>query len=126
MESRSGISDRMHYRHEAIGIDAFDRFGMEFSQRRDYNIMNSLLETLRTRKGSRVAQLVPSFLLCFLTLTVYVRFPPGVVNTVPSYGSVGGAALAAHMDVDKVAFTGSTVTGRKIMEAAAKSNLKKV
>lgn len=54
------------------------------------------------------------------------RFPPGVVNTVPSLGSVGGAALASHMDVDKVAFTGSTATGRKIMEAAAKSNLKKV
>ncbi|KAF8627238.1 hypothetical protein AX15_004472 [Amanita polypyramis BW_CC] len=53
-------------------------------------------------------------------------FPPGVVNTVPSYGNVGGAALAAHPDVDKVAFTGSTVTGRKIMEAAAKSNLKKI
>ncbi|KIY46641.1 NAD-aldehyde dehydrogenase [Fistulina hepatica ATCC 64428] len=53
-------------------------------------------------------------------------FPPGVVNTIPSLGSVGGAALSAHLDVDKVAFTGSTVTGRKIMEAAAKSNLKKV
>jgi aldehyde dehydrogenase (NAD+) len=48
------------------------------------------------------------------------------VNTVPSLGPVGGAALAAHIDVDKVAFTGSTLTGRKIMEAAAKSNLKKV
>jgi aldehyde dehydrogenase (NAD+) len=45
---------------------------------------------------------------------------------VPSLGLVGGAALAAHPDVDKVAFTGSTITGRKIMEAAAKSNLKKV
>lgn len=55
-----------------------------------------------------------------------VRFPPGVVNTVPSLGSVGGAALAAHLDVDKLAFTGSTITGRKIMEAASKSNLKKV
>ena len=54
------------------------------------------------------------------------RFPPGVINTVPSLGSVGGAALAGHKGVDKVAFTGSTVTGRKIMEAAAKSNLKKV
>ncbi|TFK28821.1 NAD-aldehyde dehydrogenase [Coprinopsis marcescibilis] len=53
-------------------------------------------------------------------------FPPGVINTVPSLGAVGGAALAAHPDVDKIAFTGSTVTGRKIMEAAAKSNLKKV
>lgn len=55
-----------------------------------------------------------------------IRFPPGVVNTVPSLGVVGGAALAAHMDVDKVAFTGSTATGRKIMEAAARSNLKRV
>jgi len=55
-----------------------------------------------------------------------IRFPPGVVNTVPSLGAVGGAALSSHMDVDKVAFTGSTITGRKIMEAAAKSNLKKV
>lgn len=54
------------------------------------------------------------------------RFPPGVVNTVPSFGAVGGAALSSHMDVDKIAFTGSTITGRKIMEAAAKSNLKKV
>lgn len=48
------------------------------------------------------------------------------MNTVPSLGSVGGAALAGHLDVDKVAFTGSTATGRRIMEAAAKSNLKKV
>ena len=48
------------------------------------------------------------------------------MNTIPSLGSVGGAALSAHMGVDKVAFTGSTVTGRKVMEAAAKSNLKKV
>ncbi|KAH9921482.1 NAD-aldehyde dehydrogenase [Epithele typhae] len=54
------------------------------------------------------------------------NFPPGVVNTVPSLGPVGGQALSEHRDVDKVAFTGSTVTGRKIMEAAAKSNLKKV
>ena len=55
-----------------------------------------------------------------------IRFPPGVINTVPSLGPVGGAALAAHLDVDKIAFTGSTITGRKILEAAAKSNLKKV
>jgi len=54
------------------------------------------------------------------------RFPPGVVNIVPSLGPVGGAAIAANHDVDKIAFTGSTATGRKIMEAAAKSNLKKV
>ncbi|KAH9077381.1 NAD-aldehyde dehydrogenase [Lactarius deliciosus] len=42
------------------------------------------------------------------------------------YDMVGGAALAAHKGVDKVAFTGSTITGRKVLQAAATSNLKKV
>ncbi len=62
----------------------------------------------------------------YTSVNVSASFPPGVVNTVPSLGPVGGAALAAHLGVDKVAFTGSTITGRKIMAAAAKSNLKKV
>ncbi|KAI9761226.1 MAG: Aldehyde dehydrogenase [Chaenotheca gracillima] len=53
-------------------------------------------------------------------------FPPGVVNIISGFGKVAGAAISAHMDVDKVAFTGSTVVGRQIMKAAAGSNLKKV
>lgn len=53
-------------------------------------------------------------------------FPPGVVNIVPGYGNTAGAAIASHMDIDKVAMTGSTVVGRKIMAAAAESNLKRV
>jgi len=52
-------------------------------------------------------------------------FPDGVVNIVPGYGETAGAALAAHHDVDKVAFTGSTEVGRLIVNAAA-GNLKKV
>ncbi|KAH9912714.1 NAD-aldehyde dehydrogenase [Fomitopsis serialis] len=72
------------------------------------------------------SELTPLTALKLSELIVEAGFPPGVVNTVPSLGSVGGAALSSHMDVDKVAFTGSTVTGRKIMEAASKSNLKKV
>ncbi|HUK54903.1 MAG TPA: aldehyde dehydrogenase family protein [Candidatus Binatia bacterium] len=52
-------------------------------------------------------------------------FPEGVVNIVPGYGETAGAALAAHPDVDKVAFTGSTEVGRLIIRAAA-GNLKKV
>jgi len=52
-------------------------------------------------------------------------FPDGVVNIVPGYGETAGAALAAHPDVDKVAFTGSTEVGRLIVQAAA-GNLKKV
>ncbi len=52
-------------------------------------------------------------------------FPDGVVNIVPGFGETAGAALAAHPDVDKVAFTGSTEVGRLIIQAAA-GNLKKV
>ncbi len=52
-------------------------------------------------------------------------FPAGVVNIVPGYGETAGAALAAHDDVDKVAFTGSTEVGKLIVKAAA-GNLKKV
>jgi acyl-CoA reductase-like NAD-dependent aldehyde dehydrogenase len=52
-------------------------------------------------------------------------FPDGVVNIVPGYGHTAGAALAAHLDVDKIAFTGSTEVGKKILQASA-GNLKKV
>uniref|UniRef100_A0A3Q3LNV6 Aldehyde dehydrogenase 1 family, member A3 n=1 Tax=Mastacembelus armatus TaxID=205130 RepID=A0A3Q3LNV6_9TELE len=55
-----------------------------------------------------------------------VGFPPGVVNIVPGFGPTAGAAIASHMDIDKVAFTGSTEVGQLIKEAAAKSNLKRV
>jgi acyl-CoA reductase-like NAD-dependent aldehyde dehydrogenase len=51
--------------------------------------------------------------------------PDGVVNIVPGFGQTAGAALAAHLDVDKIAFTGSTEVGRKILQASA-GNLKKV
>ncbi len=51
--------------------------------------------------------------------------PPGVLNVVTGYGNEAGAALASHMDVDKIAFTGSTVTGRAIVDAST-SNLKRV
>ena len=52
-------------------------------------------------------------------------FPPGVVNVVPGFGETAGAALSAHPDVDKIAFTGSTEVGKLILQAAA-GNLKKV
>jgi len=52
-------------------------------------------------------------------------FPAGVVNIVTGYGETAGAALAAHWDVDKVAFTGSTEVGKLIVQAAS-GNLKKV
>ncbi|KAJ8449120.1 hypothetical protein Cgig2_004175 [Carnegiea gigantea] len=52
--------------------------------------------------------------------------PPGVLNIVSGFGPTAGAALASHMDVDKLAFTGSTETGKTVLELAAKSNLKPV
>jgi phenylacetaldehyde dehydrogenase len=59
-------------------------------------------------------------------LILEAGFPAGVVNIVSGLGETAGAALAAHPDVDKVAFTGSTEVGRLIVQAAARSNLKKV
>ncbi|KAH7921428.1 aldehyde dehydrogenase [Leucogyrophana mollusca] len=53
-------------------------------------------------------------------------FPPGVVNILTGYGNTVGNAISTHMEIEKVAFTGSTLVGRKIMEAASKSNLKNV
>ena len=52
--------------------------------------------------------------------------PNGVVNVVPGFGETAGAALAAHNDVDKVAFTGSTEVGKLIVQAAGATNLKKL
>ena len=58
-------------------------------------------------------------------LAVEAGVPPGVVNVVPGYGETAGAALASHPDVDKVAFTGSHMTGQSIVRASA-GNLKRV
>jgi aldehyde dehydrogenase (NAD+) len=59
-------------------------------------------------------------------LIVEAGFPMGVVNILPGYGPTAGAAVSGHMDIDKVAFTGSTEVGKLIMRAAADSNLKRV
>jgi acyl-CoA reductase-like NAD-dependent aldehyde dehydrogenase len=59
-------------------------------------------------------------------LALEAGLPPGVFNVVPGFGHTAGKALAAHMDVDCIAFTGSTATGKAVMQSAAMSNLKKV
>lgn len=58
-------------------------------------------------------------------LALEAGLPPGVLNIVTGFGETAGAALAAHPDVDKIAFTGSTEVGKLIVQAAA-DNLKKV
>jgi acyl-CoA reductase-like NAD-dependent aldehyde dehydrogenase len=59
-------------------------------------------------------------------LAVEAGIPPGVFNVVPGYGHEAGEALALHMEVDAVGFTGSTRTGRRMLEYAGRSNLKRV
>jgi acyl-CoA reductase-like NAD-dependent aldehyde dehydrogenase len=59
-------------------------------------------------------------------LAVEAGLPPGVFNVVPGYGQEAGEALALHMDVDAVGFTGSTRVGRRMLEYAGRSNLKRV
>jgi aldehyde dehydrogenase (NAD+) len=74
----------------------------------------------------KTSEKTPLSALKVASLIKEAGFPPGVVNVLSGHGMPSGNALASHMDVDKIAFTGSTPTGKKIMEAAAKSNLKKV
>jgi acyl-CoA reductase-like NAD-dependent aldehyde dehydrogenase len=59
-------------------------------------------------------------------LAIQAGIPEGVLNVVPGLGQTAGKALALHMDVDCIAFTGSTATGRQIMQYAGQSNLKRV
>lgn len=72
------------------------------------------------------AELTPLTSLYLGSLFKEAGFPAGVVNIVPGFGHIAGNALAMHMDVNKIAFTGSAITGRKIQESSAKSNLKRV
>jgi len=71
------------------------------------------------------AELTPLSTLKVAELMGEVGFPAGVVNIVPGYGHIAGQHLAEHPDVAKIAFTGSTNVGRKIVEASA-GNLKRV
>ncbi|MBV8910486.1 MAG: aldehyde dehydrogenase family protein, partial [Gammaproteobacteria bacterium] len=59
-------------------------------------------------------------------LAVEAGIPAGVLNVVPGFGQAAGKPLALHMDVDCIAFTGSTNTGRAVMQYAGQSNLKRV
>ena len=71
------------------------------------------------------AELTPLSTLRVAKLMAEVGFPQGVVNIVPGYGHTAGQYLADHKGINKISFTGSTVTGRKIVQASA-GNLKRV
>lgn len=72
------------------------------------------------------AEATPLSALYMCDLIKKAGFPAGAINLISGYGKNAGAAISNHMGIDKVAFTGSTATGRTIMKAAASSNLKKV
>jgi acyl-CoA reductase-like NAD-dependent aldehyde dehydrogenase len=71
------------------------------------------------------AEITPLTTLRIAELMAEVGFPPGVVNIVPGYGATAGQHLAEHPGVDKIAFTGSTATGQRIVQASS-GNLKRV
>lgn len=72
------------------------------------------------------SELSPSSALKIAELALEAGVPEGVLNVVPGLGSTVGAALASHPDVDLLSFTGSTATGRRIMELCGRSNGKPV
>ena len=74
----------------------------------------------------KTAEQTPLSALYAAKLIKEAGFPPGVINIIAGFGKTAGAAISAHMDIDKIAFTGSTSIGRQILQIAAKSNLKKV
>ena len=71
------------------------------------------------------AEQTPLSALWLGELLLEAGVPPGVVNVVPGYGKTAGQAIAAHMGIDKVTFTGSTATGREVVKASA-GNMKRV
>jgi len=71
------------------------------------------------------AEQTPLSALWLGELLLEAGVPPGVVNVVPGFGKTAGAAIASHMQIDKVTFTGSTATGREVVKASA-GNMKRV
>ena len=59
-------------------------------------------------------------------LATEAGLPPGVLNVVPGLGDTAGAAIGLHPDIDVVAFTGSTATGKRFLRYAGESNMKQV
>ncbi|MBU6418266.1 MAG: aldehyde dehydrogenase [Proteobacteria bacterium] len=72
------------------------------------------------------AEQSPLSALRLAELAAEAGVPDGVFNVVPGYGETAGRALGLHMDVDCLAFTGSTATGKRFMEYSGQSNLKQV
>lgn len=97
----------------------------------NFPIVNALFKVAPALAAGNTLVLKPSELasssaLKLAELALEAGVPPGVLNVVPGLGSTVGSALALHPDVDLLSFTGSTTTGRRIMELAGRSNGKPV
>lgn len=93
----------------------------------NFPLVNAVVKVAPALAAGNTVVLKPSELssssaLKLAELALEAGLPPGVLNVVPGLGSTVGAALAQHPDVDLLSFTGSTVTGRKIMELSGRSN----
>ncbi|CAO3620100.1 unnamed protein product [Cunninghamella echinulata] len=74
----------------------------------------------------KTSEITPLGMLKVAELIAEAGFPPGVVNIITGYGHITGNRLTTHPGIHKMAFTGSTATGRRVMDGSVKSNLKKV
>jgi acyl-CoA reductase-like NAD-dependent aldehyde dehydrogenase len=72
------------------------------------------------------SELTPLTAMKLAALSEEAGFPEGVLNVLPGYGDPAGEALARHPDVDKVSFTGSIRTARRLVRASGETNLKKL
>jgi acyl-CoA reductase-like NAD-dependent aldehyde dehydrogenase len=72
------------------------------------------------------SELTPLTALKLAELSEEAGFPEGVLNVLPGYGEPAGEAIARHADVDKVSFTGSIRTARRLVRASGETNLKKL
>lgn len=120
----------IHHVHEATEKDvdiavaaakkAFEGSWEKVTRSERGNLMHKLAALIE--KNKELVTAVKS-----LVSTQYSKeagFPPGVINVIFGFSKVAGAANTSHMDIDKVAFTSSTLVSQTIMKAASASNLK--
>lgn len=73
----------------------------------------------------KTAEQTPLSALHVAALTKEAGFPPGVINVISGFGPTAGQAIATHPGISKVAFTGSTSVGAKIIRASSEKDLKR-
>ncbi|XP_064487759.1 aldehyde dehydrogenase, mitochondrial-like [Ornithodoros turicata] len=133
----AGYSDKIH--GKTIAMDG-DNFG--YTRREPIGVVGQIIPwnvpimMLSWKIGPALAtgnvvvlkpaEQTPLTALYIASLVLEAGFPPGVVNVIAGYGETAGAAISQSMDIEKVAFTGSTEVGQLIQKAAGESNCKKV